>query len=97
MDLGEASNDASEMPPGSRKARQWIEEVLAEVLEEVAKGKDGAACVKLRRIEGYEARLSQDTVTTEFAAKDHEVKYCWPGRTPDEAWRFGRGYSVAVK
>lgn len=89
MDLGEASNDATGMSIGSLKARQWIEEVLTEVVKEVAKGKDGAASVKLRRIKGYEARLSQDAVTTEFAAKDHEVKYCWPGRTPDEAWRFG--------
>lgn len=81
---------------GSLEARRWIENVLNRILEEVAKGKNGQVCVVLRRIQKYEAAVKQDTVTTEFRARDHEAKYTWPGKTADEAWRFGGVHPLTV-
>ena len=79
----------STAPLGTPKVRQWIENVLTRVIEEVAKGKDGQVSVVLRRMHKYEATVNTHEHPTDFAAKDHEVRYSWPGQSPDEAWRFG--------
>lgn len=93
MDLNKAANGAPVRSTGSCKARHWIENVLNKVADEVAKGKDGDASVWLWRIASYRAIVKHDTGTTEFTTRDRPVKYSWPGKSSDEAWRFGEGYS----
>lgn len=75
---------------GSIKVRQWIEDVLNGIVREVAKGEHGDACVVFRRVQKYEAKVKPHVTSAPFSAKDHEVKYSWPGKTADEAWRFGQ-------
>jgi hypothetical protein len=87
----------TEMAVESIQARGWIERSLRIVLEEMAKGKDGEPHVILRRIQKYEAAASNDDLPTHFKTKDYEARYDWPGKTPDEAWRFGETSSTVCR
>ena len=75
--------------PASANALTLISNELDQIYSELQKGEAGHATVHLRRLDRYDATLSQDLVSTEFKAKNHAVKYSWPGKTADEAWRFG--------
>lgn len=83
------STQSEAVTAASSKARSFIETTLQQVCEEVSLGEHGNAAVQLRRLEKYEAVVGDDLVSTQFKAKDHAVKYSWPGKTSDEAWRFG--------
>lgn len=76
----------------SHRALSLIEDWLQNVHDQIQLGKLGEPVVKLRRIEGYEATLGHDTNSTQYKVKAHEVKYGWPGKTSDEAWRFGEEF-----
>lgn len=73
----------------STTALAFIEHALDQVQDQMQRGEDGNPVIYLRRLDGYDAVLSQDQVSTEFKAKDHPVKYSWPGNSSGEAWRFG--------
>ena len=72
---------------GTRKVLDYIERTLSEVTEQIRKGADGDPTITLKRVERYEAVLDE-AGSSRFRAKDHEVKYSFPGKTGDEAWRF---------
>lgn len=78
-------NDASQ-----KAVLAYIENTFSKILTEIQKRPCGHPIIVLRRITALRAHRSEDQVGMDWEIKDHEVTYGFPGRTKDEAWRFGR-------
>jgi hypothetical protein len=85
------SNDLSQSPlsEASETALAFVEHSLERVCHEMQQGEVGDPAIYLRRLDSYEMVSSQDLANIGYRAKDHPVKYSWPGKTSGEAWRFG--------
>ncbi|KAL1957049.1 hypothetical protein VTO42DRAFT_6426 [Malbranchea cinnamomea] len=72
-----------------RRVVQFINETLTSILDELRKP-DGRPSVTLRRRSSHSPVLNPQTGTLEPSDTTNMPRvYSWPGRTPEEAWRFG--------
>jgi hypothetical protein len=75
---------------GAQSALDFITGALEQIVAEVQRAEHGSPAITLNRLDSYDPVLSQDLLSTEFKAKSHQVTYGWPGKTAEEAWRFGQ-------
>jgi hypothetical protein len=91
VDLSQDHADLSQnsRSEASETALAFIEQSLERVCHEMQQGEASNPAIYLRRLDRYDVVSSQNLVGNEHRAKDHAVKYSWPGKTAGEAWRFG--------
>jgi hypothetical protein len=70
------------------KVLSFIEKTITGIEEQLALNPPGRPSVKLKRITGLKPQNEDGEL--QWKAKDHEVVYSFPGKTKEEAWRFGR-------
>lgn len=78
------------------KVDQSINELLTSVLDELSKP-DGRPTITLRRLSTHSIALNPETGALESSnITAVPCVYSWPGRTPQEAWRFGMPCCVSL-
>lgn len=71
------------------RVRQFTDELLTSVLDELSKA-DGRPTITLHRRSSNAINLNPETGALESSnASTVPCVYSWPGKTPQEAWRFG--------
>ena len=71
------------------RVSQFIDELLASVLDELSKD-NGRPTITLQRRSSNAINLNPETGALESSnTSTVPCVYSWPGKTPQEAWRFG--------
>jgi hypothetical protein len=82
---------ASTVTPAGQRVLDYIEETFDNILGEVKTRPCGKPVIILRRIVSVRPYYDEvDPGILKWHIQDREVKYFYPGKTKDEAWRFGR-------
>ena len=70
----------------ARKVLDYIERTTGSIEDELRLRPPGKPSITLTRITG----LKLDSDGHGWIAQEHEVTYSFPGKTKEEAWRFGK-------
>ena len=70
----------------ARKVLDYIERTTCNIEDELKLRPPGKPSINLIRITG----LKLDSDGHDWVAQEHEVTYSFPGKTKEEAWRFGK-------
>jgi hypothetical protein len=68
----------------------YIETSLGCIVNAIQVRPDGLPSITLKRIRDVKGFLNPVTQRVERKIVDREVKYGFPGKNKDDAWRFGR-------
>lgn len=72
----------------AQKVLDFIANTVQQIEKQLKLRPPGSPSITLKRLTGLKPQ-TQDGSEIQWVAKDHEVVYSFPGRTKDEAWRFG--------
>lgn len=101
MDLNTDMLDVSFNTPSSTltesnsKVLAYIESTFNSIICALEKEPHEKLQIKLKRITSLDTSISDELGDTFMSGhtvrvKSREMKYCWPGSTAEESWRFGR-------
>ena len=78
----------------AHKVLHYIDDTVQNIEEELQARPPGKPSITLNRVTGLKPHNQSENGSTEWLPQDHEVTYTFPGRTREEAWRFGMSQSV---
>lgn len=75
------------------KVLSFIEQTTDAIEEQLALHPPGQPSITLKRVTCLKPQNEDGEL--QWKAKDHEVVYSFPGKTKEEAWRFGKKLSCS--
>ena len=85
MDMGD-ENDTDH----SQRVLQFIEATVTGIEEQLHLRPPGKPSITLKRITGLKPHDDLENGEAVWVARHHNATYSFPGRTKEEAWRFGK-------
>ena len=83
------------VPPTSEKVLDYIQRTFNDILDEIKVRPCGKPVITLKRITAVKPYYDDsDSIRLKWRIEDREVSYSFPGKTKDEAWRFGKEKTV---
>ena len=74
---------------GSQRVLHFIETTVEDIEEQLQLRPPGKPSITLKRITGLKPYDDPGIGGAVWVARDHDVTYSCPGKTREEAWRFG--------
>lgn len=78
----------------SQRVLHFVEGTVQHIEEQLRLRPPGKPSITLTRITGLKPHNNSGTGEIVWVAQDHEVTYYFPGKTKEEAWRFGKEMSA---
>ena len=73
----------------SQRVLHFIEDTVQDIEEQLALRPAGKPSITLNRITGLRPHDDAQNGEGAWVAREHQVTYSFPGKTKEEAWRFG--------
>lgn len=74
----------------NKKAITYIEKVFEKIIHEAQRRPNGNPSISINRIIALKSKYDKETLRLEWEIEHKEDRYRFPGKSQDEAWKFGK-------
>lgn len=91
------SNSQVTITAANQRVLSYIEATFNAILQEIKARPGGKPVIMLKRTVAVRPYYDEDDMRRlKWLVEDREVRYCFPGKTKDEGWRFGMETSPSL-